>query len=207
MPRRRCPHYMCIVALQGGAPCVTRTGCLCGPIRLIRRRVAARPRRGQVSADQPPDWVHDVDPKREAARETPRDPSLVAKHVLKARPDVMAERSELELLLADRGHILVMSPKCHPELAGQGVEYSWGASKLYYRRRAAHFHDNVLKALAQVDRRFERRAREYRRALKDPENHCFDKIESCRRTFKTHRNAVDFDAKFIRTAFLGGELS
>eukprot|EP01051_Picozoa_sp_SAG22_P032234 SAG22_NODE_13489_length_404_cov_11.101639_1_plen_97_part_01 len=58
--------------------------------------------------------------KREAARETPRDPSLVAKHVLKARPDFMAERSELELLLADRGHILVMSPKCHPELAGQG---------------------------------------------------------------------------------------
>ena len=26
------------------------------------------------------------------------------------------------------------TPKCHPEIAGEGVEYAWGAAKLYYRR-------------------------------------------------------------------------
>eukprot|EP01052_Picozoa_sp_SAG31_P047929 SAG31_NODE_9805_length_1225_cov_0.886323_1_plen_70_part_10 len=69
----------------------------------------------------------------------------------------------------------MMSPKCHCELAGEGVEYVWGASKMHYRRNnnlvPNQFHDNVRKALAIVDRRkvfmFQRRARAYREALKD----------------------------------------
>jgi len=40
----------------------------------------------------------------------------------------------LEELVHSRGHILLMSPKGHPELAGKGVEYAWGAAKLLFRK-------------------------------------------------------------------------
>ena len=81
---------------------------------------------------------------------------------------------------------------------------------MHYRRNntlvPAKFHDNVLAALAVVDRRmchmFARRAREYRNAQRTPEyGATFDKIEACRKTFKTHRNAVDYEKKFIRSSF------
>jgi hypothetical protein len=28
--------------------------------------------------------------------------------------------------------MLIRSPKCHPELAGEGIEYDWGAAKQWY---------------------------------------------------------------------------
>mmetsp|Transcript_33708 Transcript_33708/g.81727 ORF Transcript_33708/g.81727 Transcript_33708/m.81727 type:complete len:222 (+) Transcript_33708:463-1128(+) len=31
------------------------------------------------------------------------------------------------------------SPKCHPELAGEGIEYDWAGVKSYYRRSPLHF--------------------------------------------------------------------
>ena len=55
-----------------------------------------------------------------------------------------------------RGHILQMSPKCHPELAGHGIEYAWGAAKLRFRRDNdgssgfANFFKRVRAALASV---------------------------------------------------------
>jgi hypothetical protein len=27
------------------------------------------------------------------------------------------------------------TPKCHPELAGEGIEYMWALAKLYYRHK------------------------------------------------------------------------
>ena len=72
------------------------------------------------------------------------------------------------------------------------------------------FHDNVRKALAIVDRRkvfmFQRRARAYREALKNPQNSDFAKIEGAVKTFRTHRNAIDFDASFIKSSFGPDEL-
>ena len=46
----------------------------------------------------------------------------------------------------------MLSPKCHPEVAGVGVEYNIGYSKLRFRREfndtvAEHLLDNVLKSL------------------------------------------------------------
>ena len=127
--------------------------------------------------------------------------------VLRRRADFKAEKTDLEKLFISRGHILVITPKCHPELAGQGIEYSWGAAKLHYRRHndvvPRNFHKNVLASLAILNRRhcfmFERRARAYRNAQKIDANDTFDKIEVCIKTYKAHRNAVDFDAKFIKS--------
>ena len=33
-----------------------------------------------------------------------------------------------------RGHILLMCVKCHPELAGVGIENTWGKSAIHFRR-------------------------------------------------------------------------
>ena len=31
-------------------------------------------------------------------------------------------------------HIIVEhTPKCHPKISGEGIEYSWGCAKNYYR--------------------------------------------------------------------------
>jgi hypothetical protein len=31
--------------------------------------------------------------------------------------------------------MLMRSPKCHPELAGEDIEYDWAAAKQWYRRQ------------------------------------------------------------------------
>ncbi|CAM9883750.1 unnamed protein product, partial [Ascophyllum nodosum] len=54
--------------------------------------------------------------------------------VLSNLPDVRNERTALQHTVESRGHILVLPPKFHPEVAGVGIEYSWGMSKLEYRR-------------------------------------------------------------------------
>ena len=104
-----------------------------------------------------------------------------------------------------------MSPKCHPEVAGHGVEYCWGVSKLRFRRdndgQARTFFPRVRNALASVTLRmvfkFERRARSYRRALSDPANDRFSLLEKTIKIFKSHRDAGDFDGRFIRDAVDG----
>jgi len=30
--------------------------------------------------------------------------------------------------------MVIRSPKCHPEIAGEGIEYDWAAAKTFYRR-------------------------------------------------------------------------
>ena len=49
-------------------------------------------------------------------------------------PDFMTEVTQLEYIMRKLGVEMLLSPKCHPELAGQGVEYGWGESKKYYRK-------------------------------------------------------------------------
>ena len=118
----------------------------------------------------------------------------------------------MQQLVHSRGHILVMSPKCHPELAGHGIEYCWGASKMYFRRNndlnPKTFDARVKASLDAITRRhvhmFERRARAYRACLSDPKNDTFALIERAVKRRKTHRNAHDFDGAFIRRS-IGSE--
>jgi len=45
---------------------------------------------------------------------------------------------------SSRDHIidvqLILTPKCHPEIAGRGVEYDWGYSKMRFR---SDFNDTI----------------------------------------------------------------
>ena len=64
--------------------------------------------------------------------------------VLGNLPDVKNERTALQHLVESRGHILLLSPKFHPEVAGVGIEYSRGMSKQMFRRK---FNDEIPKNL------------------------------------------------------------
>lgn len=121
--------------------------------------------------------------------------------------DFKNEKTALENLTFGKGHLLRMTPKGHPEMAGVGIEYSWGKSKQHYRRNNSLdpklFHSEVLGALSsgvlflERVRKFARRARNYMRAYKGG-NRTFDAVEKQCRLFKVHRSALDFDTGFIR---------
>lgn len=141
-------------------------------------------------------------------------------------PDFRDEKSALQHLVESRGHILLMSPKCHPEIAGVGIEYSWGKSKLEFRRNindeiVKNLRENMLKALSTDKiltlgrvRRFARRTRDYRRTYarlasagtdmadlkrKYGGAEGFRLIEKMAKGCKTHRNIVDMEVTFINT--------
>ncbi|CAB1097544.1 unnamed protein product [Ectocarpus sp. CCAP 1310/34] len=134
--------------------------------------------------------------------------------VLQALPDFKNERTALQHLVESRGHILLSSPKCHPEVAGVGIEYSWGFSKQKFRRKIndevpKHLHDNIEKSLC-IDkyltigrvRRFARRTRDYCRAYREIalrgvviRNKEF--IEKMRKIQKAHRNILDMETSFL----------
>ena len=48
------------------------------------------------------------------------------KKILKELPDFKLETSELCNLWINRGHGFELGVKCHPEMAGCGIEYCWG---------------------------------------------------------------------------------
>jgi hypothetical protein len=146
------------------------------------------------------------------------DPTMCCNTVLSACRDFREEKTALQALFEDRGHILIMSPKCHPELAGLGIEYSWGKSKLEFRREIndqvpAHLHDNIERALstdilplARV-RKFARRTRDYRHVYEESNKpsdttddgvvNGFEMTERMVKMRKTHRNIVDLEMKYL----------
>jgi hypothetical protein len=100
------------------------------------------------------------------------------KDMIAALPDFVDEKTLLqhhaESRSIDEGQqiTLIRSPKCHPEVAGEGIEYDWAASKSWYRRlplskknTKEKFRANVRASMAQVTKEyrwsFSKRAREY----------------------------------------------
>jgi hypothetical protein len=56
-------------------------------------------------------------------------------------------------LLKCLGAFIRLTPKCHPEIAGRGIEHAWGHAKLRFRRGvnhavADHLENNVKAALS-----------------------------------------------------------
>ena len=115
------------------------------------------------------------------------------------------------------------SPKCHCELAGEGIEYAWGCSKNWYRNQTMSEKKGKKNFLALVQRsisreqlttvrirKFSRRARQYicaYRAMQcenndnaslaiDPE--MLPRVEKILKEFRAHRCALDFDHKFCK---------
>jgi hypothetical protein len=139
--------------------------------------------------------------------------------------DFKTEITQLQYIASELGCTVLMTPKAHPELAGRGVEYAWGYSKLVFRRDndaiALNLIKNVLAAIkadtkeAPLNliriRKFARKARDYKVAYKsffDAERNgdeealqlSFVKIEHQVKHIKTHRCALDLDKNFIRVS-------
>ena len=80
-------------------------------------------------------------PEKDEAEE--EDFSLVK--ILSRCPDFLNEETQMEHVMKKLGVEVEMSPKCHPELAGSGVEYCWGKSKKYYRAERSGRHGQTVK--------------------------------------------------------------
>ena len=105
-----------------------------------------------------------------------------------------------------------MTPKGHCEMAGQGIEYCWGKSKKYYRRNhktnKRNFKPLVLESMSRKVltlrsvRKFARLARAYVSTYAGVGGATCEyvDIERMRRTFATHRNALDFAGKVLDEA-------
>ena len=148
--------------------------------------------------------------------------------IMAKQPDYENEESHVEWLVKEKGGIVLKSPKCHPEIAGQGIEYSNGKAKYYFRKNntgAASSYEDLVHESVSADvvtlpmvRRFARKVREYKLAylqIKQEKNngtgHAAQQsdtegaaslalIEKYRRQFKSHRSALDTDKKFIEGA-------
>ena len=137
-----------------------------------------------------------------------RDQSMSLNHVLSSCPDFRAEKPALQSLVEARGHILVMSPKGHCELAGDGIEYDWGKMKQTFRRKNKYvkFHELILESMSRralplsTSRKFARKARAYRRAYREGVDNVHACIEKMVKKFKAHRNAKDFAKAFIQSS-------
>ena len=151
------------------------------------------------------------------------DVSLSLRHLMAMCPDFLNEEGMMEHIGAKLGAEVMLTPKCHAKIAGEGVEYMWACSKGAYRsltlkekKGKENFVASVRHCLsAQVIsieriRKFARRARQYLVAY-----HAIDTgqvsseiqqdcskygpvgLEKLLAKFRTHRCVMDFDFKFV----------
>jgi hypothetical protein len=104
-----------------------------------------------------------------------------------------------------------MSPKGHPELAGKGIEFSWGVSKKCFRKInncvGKDMHKNILKSFTVLDlaqsRRNSCRTRRYRDAYDTSRAACVShdchlSVEKHVSAHKCHRNTLDQETKHVK---------
>ncbi len=148
------------------------------------------------------------------------------RHILGLCIDFINEEGMLQHIAKCIGVEVLLTPKCHAELAGEGVEYVWGGAKGEYRRRSLaqkrgkdNFKTSLYHCLSEEVitiervRKYARRARQYMMAYHavdtgqvDPQTHhdCLKfgpvAVDKLINNFKTHRCVFDFDYKFIMEA-------
>jgi hypothetical protein len=144
------------------------------------------------------------------------DPSLYLDRVLAACTDFREEISALDRLLYEKGHMVIRGVKCHPEMAGVGVEYVLGASKRYFRKesdcQASTLNERVLRSLQpdviplSMQWKFERRARlymfMYRKIAMEGDSAdltSYEELERRMRDMKTtHRNILEIESTYLK---------
>ena len=134
--------------------------------------------------------------------------------------DFQNEPTAMQELTEDLGHVQEKTPKKHPEIAGRGVEYCWGKSKVHFRHNnnyssnAANLEERVKESMNTADvltlgrvRKFQRKANDYKRAYLALSNSPEDAtelehkdIEAMKKKCKTHRCTLDQDYAFIKCA-------
>jgi len=136
------------------------------------------------------------------------------KYLMQQLPDFENEKTLLHYHGEKLGCIIYNSPKCTPEVAGEGIEYDWGVSKIWYRiqdtelkRNKTKFKELVLKAIGdevlslRMVRDNARRAREhmisYYKLEKNGESSLPSDVQKMMKTRKTHSSVIDMDKGFV----------
>jgi hypothetical protein len=147
-------------------------------------------------------YLSEVDRNLQSGKPIP-DTSTDMHYVLSQQLDFLHEKTALAKILEARGHILLPSVKCHPEMAGHGIEYSWGQAERFFKAtndlKAANLRNNVAKSLSYeslpIQRiwKYERKCRDYMKMYKDIsrnslENLNYEELEKQVKTYKKHRN-------------------
>jgi hypothetical protein len=168
--------------------------------------------------------------KKDSMGAVEKDKSL--RYLMSNLKDFEAQETMLQIKAKEMGLFMDRTPKCHCELAGEGIEYAWGCAKNYFRRQPLkdkrgkdNFRRTVRKCFsrnvitAERVRMFSQRARAYilayykirQEQLTDSSSTSdFDdiaasspvKVEKLLKKFKTHRCAMDFDSTFCKAVFL-----
>ena len=121
------------------------------------------------------------------------------------------------------GYSVAFTPKFHAELAGEGIEYSWGCAKGIYRRKPfaqKKKRQSFLKPVSECTspdeltlyrvRRFSAKARSYILTYhyfasqgideSNPQQPLkFEDIQTMAKSLKSHRNAKDFANGYIES--------
>jgi hypothetical protein len=147
---------------------------------------------------------------------------LSLKYMMETCDDFQNEVTQLQFVASKYGYAVEMTPKYHAEIAGCGIEYSWGAAKSRYRqiplerkRKKADFKQAVSDSIAvltkETVRKCDRKARSYVQAYyylevmrqggeRQPDEHLsLSTIEKVQKDFKVHRSAMDFDRSFCNS--------
>ena len=171
-----------------------------------------------------------VNGKKDSMGAVRKDKSL--RYLMSILKDFENQETMLQLKATEMGISMDRTPKCHCELAGEGIEYAWGCAKNLYRRQPLkdkrgkdNFRRTVRKCFSrnvvtsERVRMFSQRARAYMLAYykirqqqltnMSPTTSDFDetiatpvKVEKVLKEFKTHRCAMDFDSNFCKAVFL-----
>ena len=102
---------------------------------------------GQPTPDGRTQWLNDWGAKytpteeqlEKAQKPTKRGMKHIATARLNKRKDFQEERTVIEKLFNEHGHLVVASPRYHPDMAGLGIEYCWGKAKWCFRRLVLFF--------------------------------------------------------------------
>ena len=181
---------------------------------------------GLLAAAYARGWVDKNDLKSYQAMKYDEEGNLVKEfslqYLLGQCTDFQNELTQLEFVCKVHGAEALITPKYHAELAGEGIEYTWGFIKSLYRRHPyamkkgkENFEKLLLKCLSrevvttEIVRKFSRRARAYMETYivldMNEGNDSKDspiphrKIEQLKKVMKSHRAAIDFDKKFVMT--------
>jgi len=178
----------------------------------------------QYVKDKRREWLDKDNNVKEEHMEAYKKYSL--RYLLSECPDFKYEKSAMEKLCMDlslqnnRKFDILVTPKYHCELAGDGIECGWGYSKKTYRRyplkakrTKKQFEEKVKDSLKSVSvqtmRRFSARARRYMLTYQLYDNQAdyadfesaglsFAQIEKhVNSTLKTHQNAFDQQKGYI----------
>ena len=142
------------------------------------------------------------------------------KNMMAAEPDFINEPNSLQVHAKQytektnktkQNISIVVTPKYHPEIAGKGIEYSWGMAKKKFRnielvKKATkqQFHNSVRTSIEHVEvkhaRKFSGRSRRYMMAYKNinKKELTYSIIEKfVKKEKKSHRSVEDDDLVFI----------